>query len=107
MRRGERLFFSLLSANRDETFVPEPNTFIVDRKPNRHVTFGLGIHHCVGEHLARLEMRICLTQVLARIPDFIIDVAESERYSDRGQSSGWMNLPATFTPGKPANTRKA
>src|ERR1700730_8093435 len=95
MRRGERLFFSLLSANRDETFVPEPNTFIVDRKPNRHVTFGLGIHHCVGEHLARLEMRICLTQVLARIPDFIIDVAESERYSDRGQSSGWMNLPAT------------
>ncbi|MEY2525082.1 MAG: hypothetical protein QOJ66_3647 [Ilumatobacteraceae bacterium] len=107
MKRGERLMFSILSANRDEKFVAEANTFIIDRKPNRHVTFGLGIHHCVGEHLARLEMRIGLARVLARIPDFTIDVATSERYSDTGQSGGWMNLPATFTPGKSAGTREA
>jgi cytochrome P450 len=101
MKRGERLLFSLLSANRDETFVPEPNTFIVDRTPNRHVTFGLGIHHCVGLHLARLEMRTCLTQVLDRIPDFTIDPATAKRYLDMGGMYGWFNLPATFTPGRP------
>jgi cytochrome P450 len=60
------------AAGRDPEQFPDPDTFIPDRSPNRHLAFGAGPHRCVGSHLARLELRIALEEWHARIPDYRI-----------------------------------
>jgi cytochrome P450 len=60
---------------------------------------GLGPHRCVGSHLARLMFREMITQILARLPDYEIDLGTLQRYPDRGFVQGWVSLPARFTPG--------
>lgn len=57
------------SANRDERVFPDPNRFILDRRPNPHLSFGAGIHVCLGRPLARLEVAITLPLLLKRFPD--------------------------------------
>ncbi|GHO59713.1 cytochrome P450 [Ktedonobacter robiniae] len=70
----------LASANRDPEQFPDPNRFDIQREPNRHLGFGHGIHFCIGAPLARLEARIALPMMLARlkniqrVPDFPITV---------------------------------
>jgi cytochrome P450 len=56
----------LASANRDERQFAEPDRFVVDRQPNAHLSFGHGIHFCLGAPLARLEARIALELLLTR-----------------------------------------
>jgi len=58
----------LTSANRDPAQFPDPNTFDIRRRPNRHLTLGIGGHHCLGAPLARLELRILLEEALSRLP---------------------------------------
>ena len=55
IRKGDLLYISYLSANRDEDAIPAPFEFRLDRQPNRHVGFGYGAHVCLGQHLARLK----------------------------------------------------
>lgn len=55
------------SANRDTTQFPDPNTFIIEREPNRHLAFGHGVHFCVGAPLARLEAKIVLPMMLEQL----------------------------------------
>jgi len=62
--RGDRLYLSYPSGNRDELEFDDPFTFRLDRKRNRHVGFGYGGHVCLGQHLARLEMRTLWEQIL-------------------------------------------
>lgn len=57
------------SANRDGSVFDDPGEFDVDRRPNRHLAFGYGLHACVGGHLARAEMRVGLAELLRRLPD--------------------------------------
>lgn len=64
---GERCILMLASANRDETIFDRPDEFLVDRDPNRHVSFGMGIHYCLGAPLARMEADIALRTLLPRI----------------------------------------
>jgi cytochrome P450 len=70
---GARVMLLFASANRDERHWPDPDALDVTRAPQRHVSFGEGIHHCLGAPLARLEGRILFEELFRRIPDY--DVA--------------------------------
>lgn len=59
----------LQSANRDEDVFPNSEEFIIDRKENRHVAFGEGIHFCLGAPLARLEARVAMEELTKRYGD--------------------------------------
>lgn len=96
---GDRILVSRHGANLDPKQFDDPDHFVADRFPNRHVSFGLGPHRCVGSHLARLMFRQMITQILERMPDYEIDESKSSPYPDRGFAQGWVGLPARFTPG--------
>jgi cytochrome P450 family 109 len=68
LRAGERAIVWLTAANRDPRYFKDPNTVDIRRKPNPHVTFGVGAHHCLGAPLARLELRILVEEVTQRLP---------------------------------------
>lgn len=70
IKAGERILCNSIAANRDWRQFPEPDQVLLDREPNRHVTFGMGPHRCVGSHLARLELRIVLEEFHRRIPGY-------------------------------------
>lgn len=95
---GERVQLSWSSANFDEDAFDEPGELRIDRFPNRHQSFGIGIHRCLGSNFARLEFKVMLEEVLRRLPDFAISSA-ARRYRSIAIVNGWVNLPATFTPG--------
>lgn len=66
IRQGEQVVSWVASANRDEAKFPEPDTFIADRKPNAHLSFGFGIHFCLGAPLARLEAQLVIEALVKR-----------------------------------------
>ncbi|TQC47208.1 cytochrome P450 [Rhodococcus sp. WS4] len=94
---GERVWMSWLSANHDETAFDEPAKIVLDRKPNRHLAFGAGVHRCPGAPLARLELRIMLEEILDRIPDYRVTDPTAVRISE-GQTRVIRSLPIVFTP---------
>ena len=98
-KEGERLWISWAMANRDPLIFPEPNTLILDRKGNRHFSFGIGIHRCIGSNVGRTVFKSMLTAVLDRMPDYYCDPASTVHYETIGVIQGMRHLPATFTPG--------
>ncbi|MEU9349345.1 cytochrome P450 [Streptomyces sp. NPDC048278] len=66
--RGDLVFLGVATANHDDERFPEPTKFDVERTENAHVTFGHGIHYCLGAPLARLELRITVSVLLERFP---------------------------------------
>ncbi|PWR22003.1 cytochrome P450 [Zavarzinia compransoris] len=70
---GDWLMLCYASGNRDETVFEDPDQFKVDRKPNRHVAFGYGPHLCLGQHLAKMEMRILFEELLPRVKAVAFD----------------------------------
>ena len=99
MRTGDRVLLSEASSGRDEAAFPDAERFVLDRNPNRHLSFGVGLHRCVGSHLARIEFAEMMTAILTRLPDFHIDETAVVEYPNWGTIGGWAKLPATFTPG--------
>ena len=77
---------------------PDADQFVIDRNPNRHVSFGVGIHRCPGSHLARIVFSETITAVLERMPDYEIALDRVEDYPDWAMVGGWSRIPATFTP---------
>jgi cytochrome P450 len=67
--QGEMMLGVLGSANRDETVFDNPNELQITREPNRHLSFGQGIHFCLGAPLARMEAQIAFTTLLRRLPE--------------------------------------
>jgi cytochrome P450 len=98
---GERLWISWAMANRDPAVFHDPNNLILDRKGNRHFSFGLGVHRCIGSNVARTVFKSMLTAVLDRMPDFQCDPEGTVHYETIGVIQGMRNLPATFTAGAP------
>jgi cytochrome P450 len=82
------------AANRDAEEFPHPEACIIDRTPNRHLTFGHGVHKCVGAPFARLELRVALEQLLARTAD--ISLAGRAEPSPAGFSGGFKALPISL-----------
>jgi cytochrome P450 len=70
IREGDKVTYWEMSANRDEAVFDDPFRFDTTRTPNRHVAFGFGVHVCLGASLARMEMRLAFSELLARIDTF-------------------------------------
>jgi cytochrome P450 len=69
IRKGEKVVMWYVSGNRDETAIDNPNAFIVDReRPRQHLSFGFGIHRCVGMRLAEMQLRVVWEEILKRFP---------------------------------------
>jgi cytochrome P450 len=98
-KEGERLWISWAMANRDPSVFHEPNKVLMDRKGNRHFSFGLGVHRCIGSNVARTVFKSMLTALLDRMPDYVCDPEGTVHYETIGVIQGMRNLPATFTPG--------
>jgi cytochrome P450 len=69
IRRGEKVAMWYISGNRDEEAIERPDEFIIDRaRPRQHLSFGFGIHRCVGNRLAELQLKILWEEILRRFP---------------------------------------
>ncbi len=94
IRAGDNLGLFYASANRDEEVFEEPDRFKVDRQPNRHIAFGMGPHMCLGNILARMELRIFYTQFLPRIES--IELAGDPSFLRASFVHGVKHLPIRF-----------
>jgi cytochrome P450 len=90
---GSVMLFLLGSANRDDRRFPNGDSFDIHREVTRHLTFGNGIHLCMGSALARMEGCIALEELLVRFPEWSIDY-EKARLSPTSTVRGWETLPA-------------
>ncbi len=95
--RGEAVLAVIASANRDERQFADPDTLDLTREPNKHLTFGLGNHFCLGAALARLEGQIALATLLRRAPELRLAVArETLRWQPGLVLRGLDALPVAF-----------
>ena len=70
IKAGDKVVMWYVSGNRDEEAIENPNSYIVDReRPRQHVSFGFGIHRCVGNRLAELQLRVIWEEIMKRFPD--------------------------------------
>src|SRR5712691_6671242 len=92
MRADDWILLSFPAANRDPAQFYRAGEVVIDREVNRHAAFGLGIHRCVGSHLARMELRVALEAWLERIPEFTLDHPPAVIWSS-GQIRGPRTLP--------------
>jgi cytochrome P450 len=99
IRAGDRLLLVWGSGNRDEDVFPDADRVVLDRSPNRHMTFGLGAHRCLGSTLARRQIFVALRAVLQRMPDYEVDHDRVVRAETIGVTYGTFALPARFPPG--------
>lgn len=98
-KAGDQLLVLLGAANLDDREFPCAGQFQPDRSPNRHLTFGTGIHRCLGSHIARIELRVLLDELLRRIPEFELAEGAEVEWS-KGQVQGVVKVPIRFPPGK-------
>jgi len=96
---GEHVLLVWASGNRDEEMFEHPDRLELDRFPNRHMTFGLGAHRCLGSTLARKEIMVALRQVLERLPDYEVDRSRVVRAETIGVTYGCFALGVSFAPG--------
>jgi cytochrome P450 len=89
---GSVMMFLVGAANRDDRRFPDGDRFDIRRDIGQHLTFGYGIHFCLGAALARLEGRIALDEVLNRFPEWDVDL-DNARLSPTSTVRGWETLP--------------
>lgn len=92
MPKGTRITTCIGAANRDPDVFADPNTFKIDRTPNRHLAFASGPHQCAGLALARLEGQIALERFLKRFPNYRLDDAPEQ--SHRARFRGFTRISA-------------
>ncbi|HEY9219185.1 MAG TPA: cytochrome P450 [Phenylobacterium sp.] len=97
IKKGERVVMWYLSGNRDESMVEEPNAYIIDRKrPRQHLSFGFGVHRCVGNRVAELQLTIIWEEILKRFPEIRLVEEPVRTYSHfvHGYESMRVIIPA-------------
>jgi cytochrome P450 len=94
---GGDVYLGWAAANRDPSVFDCPSEFSLRRGRNRHLSFGAGIHTCPGALLARMELRVCLEQLLLRIPDLVLEIDEPTYVFSGGDYAHITRLPARFT----------
>ena len=92
MKAEDWILLSFPAANRDPDQFDQASEVVIDRQVNRHAAFGLGIHRCLGSHLARMELRVALEVWLERVPVFSLDNPGAVTWS-AGQIRGPRTLP--------------
>ena len=98
IREGDNVLLLYPSANRDEDVFADPFRFDVERTPNDHIAFGNGAHFCLGNSLARLELKVMFERLLDRLPD-IEPVDDTEpAYRAANFVSGYETFKVRFTP---------
>ena len=97
--KGDQLLLMLCSANRDPDTFPHPADLDINRSPNRHLSFGAGVHRCLGSHLGRVELTIALEELHRRIPDYRLVESDPPVFHST-QVRGCLRMPITFTPEK-------
>jgi cytochrome P450 family 142 subfamily A polypeptide 1 len=108
IRAGQELILLYPSANRDESVFDEPEKFDITRTPNPHMAFGFGAHFCLGNQLARLELKVMFERLLARLPDLRLAVDRSELPRRQANFiSGFEEMPIEFTPTAPLGAGRA
>jgi cytochrome P450 len=95
IRKGDWLMLAYQSANRDESVFENPHEFKIDRRRDQHVAFGFGPHVCLGQHLARLEMKILWEELLPRIKDLCL--ADSPKILESNFVCGPKSVPVSYS----------
>jgi cytochrome P450 family 142 subfamily A polypeptide 1 len=101
IKAGDNVLLLYPSANRDEDVFEDPFRFDVERTPNDHVAFGFGTHFCLGNSLARLELKVMFEELLVRLPDLELVGGEEPGYRGANFVSGYEHMPVRFTPRAP------
>jgi cytochrome P450 len=92
---GSVMMFLVGAANRDDRRFPDGDRFDIRRDVGQHLTFGYGVHFCLGAALARLEGRIALDEVLRRFPEWDVDL-DHARLAPTSTVRGWETLPTVI-----------
>jgi cytochrome P450 len=91
-RKGDRVVVWYVSGNRDERAIANPNDYIIDReRPRMHASFGFGVHRCVGNRLAELQLTIIWEEILKRFPEIIVTDEPQRTYGVRFR--GFETMP--------------
>jgi len=101
VKEGQKLLLLYSSANRDETVFDDPFRFDIERTPNDHVAFGFGPHFCLGNSLARLELKVMFERLLDRLPDLQLATPDEPAHRPANFVSGYEGMKVTFTPSAP------
>jgi cytochrome P450 len=94
IKAGEAVCLMYLSGNRDEAAFDDPDTFRVDRSPNRHVAFGYGAHHCLGRILAEMELEALFNEIVKRVES--IELAGEPEWVKTNHTGGLKHLPIRY-----------
>ncbi|MEQ8716135.1 MAG: cytochrome P450 [Acidimicrobiales bacterium] len=97
LSEGDWVLLNYASASRDPEVVEDPTTIDIRRESILHSTFGIGVHRCIGSHLARLELTVTIEEMLRRIPEFSVAPGSSPSY-ETGQLRTMKNVQLVFDP---------
>ena len=93
IKKGDKVVMWYVSGNRDEDAIANPNAFIIDReRPRQHLSFGFGIHRCVGNRLAEMQMRVVWEEILKRFP--VIEVVGEPRRATTSFLRAYQSMTA-------------
>jgi cytochrome P450 len=95
IRKGDLMMLCFPSANRDEEVFPDAGAFKIDRSPNRHLGFGFGVHSCLGQNLARMEVRAFLKEFVRRVGR--VQISGVTEYVNSRAVSGPKFLPIRYS----------
>ena len=98
IKKGEMVFALVLAANRDPEVFENPDHFDITRNPNPHISFGSGIHYCIGAPLARMEGAIAINRLIERFPKIRLNLGfrKKLKWSPSISLHGLKRLPVTL-----------